>query len=55
VAAIGRPVTIRQGRGSLIEGAPAADGRIRVGGRVVADRCVDLAAACRDPAVRDGG
>lgn len=55
VAAIGRPVTIRQGRGSLIEGAPAAGGRVRVGGRVVADRTVDLAAACRDPAVRDGG
>lgn len=54
VAAIGRAVTIRQGRGSLIEGAPAVGGRVRVGGRVVADRCVDLAAACRDPAVRDG-
>ncbi|WP_320669728.1 PhzF family phenazine biosynthesis protein [Patulibacter defluvii] len=43
VEALGRPLTIRQGRGSIIEGEPAANGRVRVAGRVVLDERVELA------------
>lgn len=50
VAALGRPVTIRQGRGSVIDGRPLADGRVRVGGRVVLDRTLPLDEALRRPA-----
>lgn len=49
VAALGRPVTIRQGRGSVIDGRPLADGRVRVGGRVVLDRELPLDEALRGP------
>jgi predicted PhzF superfamily epimerase YddE/YHI9 len=41
-AALGRPITIHQGKGSLIEVAPLDDGRVRVGGRVVLDRVFAL-------------
>lgn len=50
VAALGRPVTIRQGVGSVIVGRPVEGGRVRVGGRVVLDRRGPLADALRDRA-----
>ena len=34
---IGRPITIRQGRGSVIEARPLAGGAVEIGGRVVLD------------------
>ncbi len=42
VSRLGRPVTIRQGRGSVIHARPAAEGYADVGGRVVreADRLI---------------
>lgn len=42
IEALGRPLTIRQGKGSLIVGEPVADGRVRVAGRVVLDERVEL-------------
>lgn len=36
-AALGRPLTIRQGRGSVIEARPAQGGMVEVGGRVADD------------------
>jgi predicted PhzF superfamily epimerase YddE/YHI9 len=36
-ALLGRAITIRQGRGSVIEARPLGDGRIEVGGRVALD------------------
>ena len=36
-AELGRPLTIHQGRGSLLHTAPLGDGRAEVGGRVVLD------------------
>lgn len=48
VAEIGRPVTIRQGAGSVIVGRPVDGGRVRVGGRVVLDRRLPLADALRE-------
>lgn len=48
VAALDRPVTIRQGVGSVIVGRPVGDGRVRVGGRVVLDRRLPLADALRE-------
>jgi predicted PhzF superfamily epimerase YddE/YHI9 len=36
-AALDRPLTINQGRGSLLHAAPLGDGRAEVGGRVVLD------------------
>jgi hypothetical protein len=38
---IGRPITIRQGRGSVIAARPLADGAVEVGGRVVLDEVRD--------------
>jgi predicted PhzF superfamily epimerase YddE/YHI9 len=38
VAQLGRPLTITQGRGSVIYARPASDGQAEVGGRVVRDR-----------------
>jgi len=52
VAAVGRPVTILQGAGSVIEARPTDDGRVRVGGRVVLDRCLPLADALREYGAR---
>lgn len=37
-----RPIQIRQGRGSVIEAAPQADGTVRVEGRVVYDESLRL-------------
>jgi len=37
VARLGRPIEIRQGRGSLILARPLTDGRVEIGGRVVLD------------------
>jgi len=34
---LGRPLTIHQGRGSLLDARPLGDGRAEVGGRVVLD------------------
>lgn len=48
VAELGRPVTIRQGVGSVIVGRPVDGGRVRVGGRVVLDRRLPLADAVRE-------
>ncbi len=48
IAAVDRPVAIRQGVGSLIEGRPVAGGRARVGGRVVLDRQSDLDGVLRE-------
>lgn len=48
VAAVDRPVTIRQGAGSVIAARPVEDGRVRVGGRVVLDRRLPLADALRE-------
>lgn len=48
VAELGHPVTIVQGRGSMIDGAPVTNGRVRIGGRVVLDRRADLDVALRD-------
>jgi len=48
VAALDRPVTIRQGAGSVIAGRPVDGGRVRVGGRVVLDRRQPLADALRE-------
>lgn len=42
-AALGRPLAIRQGRGSLLEAAPLDPGRAEVGGRVVLDETRDYA------------
>jgi predicted PhzF superfamily epimerase YddE/YHI9 len=36
-AALGRPITIRQGRGSEIRARPLADGSVEIGGRVLID------------------
>ncbi|HEX8645633.1 MAG TPA: PhzF family phenazine biosynthesis protein [Thermoleophilaceae bacterium] len=36
-AQLGRPVEIRQGRGSVIHARPAGDGRVEIGGRTVLD------------------
>jgi len=36
-AELGRPLTIHQGRGSLLQARPLGDGRAEVGGRVVLD------------------
>lgn len=52
VAALDRPVTIIQGRGSVIEGQPADGGRVRGGGRVVRDRRLDLDDALREYGAR---
>lgn len=41
---IGRPIAIRQGRGSLIGCRPAAAGAVEVGGRVVLDETRDYSA-----------
>jgi len=40
-ALLGRPVRIRQGRGSLIEVRPREDGLVEIGGRVVLDEVRD--------------
>jgi predicted PhzF superfamily epimerase YddE/YHI9 len=40
---LGRPLTIHQGRGSLLHAAPLGDGRAEVGGRVVLDEVRELA------------
>jgi predicted PhzF superfamily epimerase YddE/YHI9 len=40
-ALLGRPVTIRQGRGSVIEVSPRAGGLVEIGGRVVLDEVRD--------------
>lgn len=48
VAALDRPLTIRQGIGSVIAGRPVDGGRVRVGGRVVLDRRLPLADALRE-------
>lgn len=42
-AALGRPLAIRQGRGSLLQAAPLDQGRAEVGGRVVLDETRDYA------------
>jgi predicted PhzF superfamily epimerase YddE/YHI9 len=36
-AQLGRPITVHQGRGSVLSAQPLADGRAEVGGRVVLD------------------
>lgn len=41
VAALGRPLEIRQGAGSVIHARPLGDGRAEVGGRVVLDELRD--------------
>jgi predicted PhzF superfamily epimerase YddE/YHI9 len=41
-AALGRPIIIHQGKGSLIEATPLEDGRVRFGGRVALDRVFAL-------------
>jgi predicted PhzF superfamily epimerase YddE/YHI9 len=41
-AVLGRPLTIHQGRGSLLHTAPLGDGRAEVGGRVVLDEAREL-------------
>jgi predicted PhzF superfamily epimerase YddE/YHI9 len=38
---LGRPIEIRQGRGSVIEARPLGDGRAEIGGRVVLDEVRD--------------
>lgn len=48
IAALDRPVTIRQGAGSVIVGRPVDGRRVRVGGRVVLDRRLPLADALRE-------
>jgi predicted PhzF superfamily epimerase YddE/YHI9 len=40
-AKLGRPVEIRQGRGSIIHARPAGDGRVEISGRVVLDEVRD--------------
>jgi predicted PhzF superfamily epimerase YddE/YHI9 len=35
--ALGRPIAIRQGRGSRIDARPLGDGMVEIGGRVVLD------------------
>lgn len=52
VAALDRPLTIRQGAGSVIAGRPVDGGRVRVGGRVVLDRRLPLADAVDRPVRR---
>jgi predicted PhzF superfamily epimerase YddE/YHI9 len=42
-AQLGRPLTIHQGRGSLLYAAPLGDGRAEVGGRVALDEVRELA------------
>jgi predicted PhzF superfamily epimerase YddE/YHI9 len=42
-AALERPLTIRQGRGSLLDARPLGEGRAEVGGRVVLDEVRELA------------
>ena len=42
-AALHRPLTIRQGRGSVLYAHPLSDGRAEVGGRVVLDEVRELA------------
>lgn len=41
-AELGRPLTIHQGRGSLLQARPLGEGRAEVGGRVVLDEVRDL-------------
>jgi len=43
-AALGRPIRIHQGRGSVIDAAPVDGGRVRIAGRVVLDEALPLAA-----------
>jgi predicted PhzF superfamily epimerase YddE/YHI9 len=40
-ARLGRPIEIRQGRGSLIHARPLGDGRVEIAGRVVLDELRD--------------
>jgi predicted PhzF superfamily epimerase YddE/YHI9 len=42
-AALGRSLTIHQGRGSLLHAVPLGDGRAEVGGRVILDQVRDFA------------
>jgi predicted PhzF superfamily epimerase YddE/YHI9 len=42
-ALLGRPIEVRQGRGSIIRARPLRDGRVEVGGRVVLDELRDYA------------
>jgi predicted PhzF superfamily epimerase YddE/YHI9 len=42
-AALGRPLRIRQGRGSVLRAAPLGDARAEVGGRVVLDEILEFA------------
>jgi predicted PhzF superfamily epimerase YddE/YHI9 len=44
-ALLGRPIVIRQGRGSIIAARPVADGRVEIGGRVVLDERRDYVVA----------
>ncbi len=50
IAALDRPLEIRQGRGSVIVGRPVDGGRVRVGGRVVEDHATALDAVLGDDA-----
>ena len=43
LAEVGRPVTIRQGQGSIIRALPGPDGLAEIGGRVVLDEERDWA------------
>ena len=43
-AQLGRPIEIRQGRGSLIRARPLEDGRVEISGRTVLDEVRDYAA-----------
>lgn len=42
-AQLGRPIELRQGRGSIIHARPLADGRVEISGRVVLDEERDYA------------